>query len=224
MAGMSTSRKRFSPSELKKSRMDRKFQISIWFSNLYGTFYPTWWALYASSAILDLGLEAVSTCQTWWKCSSCSSGSEVPFAMLLTWDNKLLTFKYAQEEFKTTLHRMKLAFNQLSAQMTNLLRPVSMLSRSTIRASAGVFKPRMSTRCSTEWTKNLKVFRMSTSQKSNLEKNLRRSKRKKQRWRSKGSLITLFASKKLIWRSKKDNLFVSLEKLALERVLFSTQW
>lgn len=108
--------------------------------------------------------------------------------------------------------------------MKNLLKLVNMRSRSTIRASAGASKLRMLMICSIKWTRNLKVYQMIESQRSSLEKNSTRSRRKKLSWRNRESLTILFALKKLTSRSRKDNLYASLVKLDLERVLFSMQW
>lgn len=151
--------------------MDKEFRIFIWYSHSFGTSFQTWWVLSASSAILDLVLEAISSCQTWWKCLFCLSGSEVPFVMLSTCVNKLLISKSASEESRTTWLKTRSAFNKLSARIKNKLRPVNTQSELTIRISAGVFKLRTSTRCSTGWTKNSKDYPMTESPKNNLEKN-----------------------------------------------------
>jgi hypothetical protein len=166
MAGMNTSKGKFWNSVIQKSKKDKKFQISTWSSNSCGTSCLTWWAHYASFATLDLDMEISLSCQTWWKCLSCLSGSEVLFTMHLTCDSKLPTSKSVSGESKTTWLKMKWISNKSLALMINLLQ-ANMLSRLTIRASVGVCKLSILMRCSTGWTKNLKVSLTRKSLKNN---------------------------------------------------------
>lgn len=183
MAGMSTSKGKFWNSVKLKLKKDKEFQIFTWSLNLCGTFCLTWWAHCALFVTLDLEKDKNLSCQKWWKCLSCLSGSEVLFIMHLIWDNKLPTYKSASGESKITWLKMKWASNKSLALMI-ILQKVIMLWRLIIRASVGVCKLSILMRCSTGWTKNLKVSLTIKSLKNNLEKKSKQRKRKMLKWKS----------------------------------------